>query len=349
MTALVATPPATAASVPTRSAAAVGTATTDSSGAYEMTLAAGAYVLCEELQDDWAQSAPSPPTRSAPCVDPDAGSGHAVTVVDGVDQTGKDFGNFAGIVSGIKFNDDEPDASKTGDAGIAGWKIYAFADANDNGDLDAGEDASGRTATTASDGTYKLALQDGDYLICEEDQAGWTQTVPVSGTADCSPVAGYGDEGYQIQDLDTTDPEYVDTDFGNNQPAAQATVSGLKFDDENEDAFNDADPDDPPLEGWVINAYADDGNGAADRAACSTPTRPIPAGEYELTLDRRRLRDLRGAPGRLGAVRPRRSGCRRQTAPASDRRRAGGLRASRLPRASPRTSISATTPGSFRA
>ena len=87
-----------------------------------MTLAAGKYVICEELLDDWAQKSPS----GAECTnapDPVANGGHPVTVVDGVNQTGKDFGNFAGLVTGIKFNDVGNDGNKTGDDGLPDWEI----------------------------------------------------------------------------------------------------------------------------------------------------------------------------------------------------------------------------------
>ncbi len=112
-------------------------------------------------------------------------------------------------------------------------------------------------------------------------QTGWLQSFPNPGTGDCSNVDGAGPEGYFIDDLETTD-HFEDKDFGNFEGA---TISGLKFDDqEDPKGTNAADPDDPGLEGWTIEAYADDGFGAATPAVLSRATVTDADGNYTLTV-----------------------------------------------------------------
>ncbi len=125
-----------------------------------------------------------------------------------------------------------------------------------------------------------MASRPASYFICEELQTGWLQSYPDPGTADCSDVAGAGPEGYYIEDLATTE-HIEDKDFGNFEGA---TISGLKFDDqEDPKGTNAADPDDPGLEGWTIQAYEDDGTGAATGSPVATAVTDAD-GNYTLTV-----------------------------------------------------------------
>ncbi len=82
-------------------AAAVDSDTTGAGGAYTLTLDPGDYVVCEELQASWFQSAPAG-SRCDLVVGAGDG-GHAVTVTSGSSATGKDFGNYQqGTVSGAE-------------------------------------------------------------------------------------------------------------------------------------------------------------------------------------------------------------------------------------------------------
>ena len=99
----------------------------------------------------------------------------------------------------------------------------------------------------------------------------------------------------------------TDNDFGN----VAGLVSGRKFDDQEEDGTNDV--TDPSLPGWMINAYADDGErdilmtqteAAADPVASETTSDP--EGTYTLGLQRTGpgLRRLRDPADRMAAVVP---------------------------------------------
>ncbi len=93
------------------------TATTDSSGDYTLTLAAGDYVICETLPADWVQSFPNPGDGDCSGVADHAAEGYAVSVNSGDAVTDKDFGNIAGLVKGTKTDEaDNP---------LEGWVIDA--------------------------------------------------------------------------------------------------------------------------------------------------------------------------------------------------------------------------------
>ncbi len=151
----------------------------------------------------------------------------------------------------------------------------------------AGPAASGKTD---ANGEYALGLSVNpvnDYVICEELQAGWTQTFPDPGTGDCDAVAGAGDNGYSEIDLAVGD-DFDERDFGNVHSAA--TVAGMKFRDVDSSGgdFDDTDvPPDEPVEGWVIDAYEDDGDGIVDSTEDDTVAATATTaadGSYTLTL-----------------------------------------------------------------
>ena len=100
---------------------------------------------------------------------------HTVNVTAGASLPGRDFGNQRdeGTVTGVKFNDLDGDGVRDGgEAGLAGWTIYA--DLNNNRAADAGEPST----ITGADGSYALTLPSGSYNLREVPQAGWIQTSP---------------------------------------------------------------------------------------------------------------------------------------------------------------------------
>jgi len=103
---------------------------------------------------------------------------HHISLSPGQVLAGRDFGGWRdeGTVSGVKFNDLNVDGARTPDEpALAGWTI--FADANNNGSLDPGE----QSAVTGADGSYALTLPSGVRTVRENPQAGWVQTSPSIG------------------------------------------------------------------------------------------------------------------------------------------------------------------------
>jgi hypothetical protein len=277
---------------------------TNGSGNYTIKLPSGTYVICEELESGWRQSAPS--NAKCDAVDePVAKGGHAVDLDPGEEVNNQDFGNFElATVSGIKFNDLNHDGSRDADGlddapgggddevPLDGWTIEAYADDGD-GVLDSSEGgaAAAASTTTALDGTFGLELPSGTYVICEQLEADWAQSAPDPADAECKEASDA--HGGHAVDLDPNE-DVAGKDFGNYQPA---TVSGIKFDDLNHDGSRDADgadnapgggDDEVPLDGWTIEAYADGGDGALSDTEGDEP--PVASdvtdsnGAYQLTL-----------------------------------------------------------------
>jgi len=223
-------------------------------GAYTLTLNPGSYVVCEVRQSGWFESQPA----NTNCV---AGTGlgpggYALTVTSGSSGTGNDFGNFQkGSKSGVKYNDLNGNGAKdVGEPGLAGWTIRAYVDANGNGMLDAGETTVATSAVTDGSGAYSLSLNPGKYIICEVQQAPWTQSQPAN--TKCGASSG----GYAVTVTSgSTDPG---NNFGNFQ---KGTKSGVKFNDLNGNGVKDM--GEPGLLGWEIRAYKDlDGDGTLSAA-----------------------------------------------------------------------------------
>jgi hypothetical protein len=173
------------------SAGAADTATTATvnsvAGSYSLSVKPGAkYVVCEVLKSGWLQSAPSNNNCNAGATTL-ANGGHAVgPFTSNQSVSNLNFGNYQrGTVSGTKFEDKNSSGSQdTGEGGLGGWTIRAFADngagggtAND-GTLQSGETTVAGSTTTAADGTYSLTLTPGNYVICEVGQTNWVQTKP---------------------------------------------------------------------------------------------------------------------------------------------------------------------------
>ena len=188
-----------------------------------------------------------------------------------------DFGNFQRATkSGVKFHDLNADGVKdAGEPGLPGWTINAYADANGNGVKDVLETTIVASTVTGAGGAYSMSLLPGKYIVCEVQQALWTQSFPANN------ACGTGLGGWGI----TLTSGQLDSgnDFGN---WTTATKTGTKFNDLNGNGAKDA--GEPGLPGWTINAYADtNGNGIRDlgenTVAASGATNA--AGVYSLTLN----------------------------------------------------------------
>ena len=243
--------------------------TTTASGVYTLSLNPGKYVVCEVQQATWTQSFPANTACGA------SAGGWGITLTSGQLDSGNDFGNYRQATkSGTKFNDLNGNGQRNaGEPGLAGWTINAYADTNGNGTRDAGENTIAGTATTAAGGAYSMSLKPGKYVVCEVQQATWTQSFP-SGTACGAGAGGWG--------ITLTSGQVDDgNDFGNFQ---QATKTGTKFDDLNANGVKDA--GEPGLSGWTINAFVDvNGNGTKDAAdtVVATSGTTNASGVYSLT------------------------------------------------------------------
>ena len=95
-------------------------------------------------------------------------------------------------------------------------KIRAYADANGNGVLDAGETFVSQTTATVLgvDGVYSFTLNPGKYVVCEVLQTGWHQSRP-SGNTICSADSSLGAAGFPVTII--SGASHPDNDFGNNK------------------------------------------------------------------------------------------------------------------------------------
>jgi hypothetical protein len=171
---------------------------TDANGDYSFpNLISGNYTVSEENVDGWLQTKPATGTYSINL------TGGTVTNID--------FGNFKlGKISGMKFEDENGDGFKNvGEVGLENWKIKLSGAADDS-------------VFTDANGFYMFEnLTFGDYSVEEENQNGWMQTLP-----------GSGSYNYQI----SSGVEFSDVDFGNFK---LGKISGMKFDDANGDGIKD--------------------------------------------------------------------------------------------------------------
>jgi hypothetical protein len=201
-------------------------------GSYSLSLKPGAkYVVCEELQAGWQQSAPSPSNEKCKAGAPTlANGGHATdALTSGQPVNNLNFGNYQrGTVSGSKFEDKNSSGSQdSGEGGLGHWTIKAYTD-DGNGTLSAAEGgatAAGST-TTAGDGTYSLSLTPGNYVICEAAQTNWTQTKPAGNTR-CQNASGAAPGGYAV----TVSPGSTTAaqDFGNARFDSTSTLTDSAF------------------------------------------------------------------------------------------------------------------------
>ncbi len=125
-------------------------------------------------------------------------------------------------ISGAVFNDYNSNGMRdVGEPGITGWRIRISGSVTDS-------------TLTDIDGFYSFNnLPGGTYTITEAPQAGWTQTMPLSG----SYTVAYALENFS-----------AGNDFGNFHGGS---ISGLKFNDQNKNGIEDQ--GEPGLANWTIN------------------------------------------------------------------------------------------------
>lgn len=165
---------------------------TDSNGAYSFNLQPGTYTVCEGTRDGWFQSYP---TNGPSCANHAgaAGIGYTVELGLAVVSTGKNFGNFQNAtVQGFKFQDRNGDAVRDVlDVPLGGVRLHLF------GTTGAGLPLDLHTTTDAL-GTYGFVAAPGNYTLCEDIPAGWTQSFPASGPACAAHGDGAGGFGHSL-------------------------------------------------------------------------------------------------------------------------------------------------------
>ncbi|RVC56014.1 hypothetical protein EN779_25685, partial [Mesorhizobium sp. M4B.F.Ca.ET.088.02.2.1] len=199
---------------------------TDANGYYKFTVTPGTYTVREVQQAGWSQDAPN-----------NAQGEYSVTVVAGQDSHNNDFGNFQlGSISGHKYEDGDGSLVTTGDrAPVENWTITLYNDANHNNIADAGEQVA--QTTTDANGLYQFTgLVPGDYLIKEEDKAGWTHLS--SATINQNSLTS----GQNL-----TNQDFVNVELG--------SISGHKFEDA--DGSLATTGDQTAVGGWTITLYND--------------------------------------------------------------------------------------------
>ena len=120
-------------------------------------------------------------------------------------------------IEGVKFEDLNANGTQEpGENGLAGWTIYA--DANDNGALDAGE----TSAVTDATGHYLLdELSLGTHIVREVLQSGWAQTAPAAGFHSVTIGAENGATGIDFGNVQVTAPTGLTL-----SPSSDTGVSG---------------------------------------------------------------------------------------------------------------------------
>jgi len=184
----------------------IKTDSTDGSGNYSFgfsSFESGDWVISESQQPGWRQTFPASPGT------------YTVSIQSGTYEAGKDFGNFlSSSISGTKFNDINGDSLKNpGEPGLANWRIYLF---QNSIHID--------TTITDSIGNYSFTgLIPGTYMVSEELQDGWTQTMP-------------GFSGTYTVVISTPGTSISGKDFGN---ALFSSISGFVYYDLNRNGTQD--------------------------------------------------------------------------------------------------------------
>jgi len=195
---------------------------TDSVGEYSLYIfEPGTYVVKEVDKSGWLQTAP-------------ASESYTITIPDlSTDSNGNDFGNFysplTNSILGLKFNDrDRSGSLDVGEVGVAGFKIQLYRKGNGtNYNLY-------KTRTTDSSGFYQfLSLPADTFRVKEVPKQGWWQSYPDSFHA-----------------LILNSGETLDSiDFGNYE-IVPGSVSGMKYDDANDNGSKDT--IETGLSGWHV-------------------------------------------------------------------------------------------------
>jgi len=241
------------------------TLTNATTGAYSFTVDPGSYIVCEDEEASWTQSAPSNSTCSSVTAHEDGGYGPTVT--SGGSSSDNDFANYRlGSISGKKWSDLDNNGKDAGDVtSTTQFTIKLYEDKNADGDLDTTPDEMTPLQTDTTDATtgeYEFTgLTPGHYLVCEEGVAGWTQTTPSGTECAAATTANTGDNGGHAVELSSgTDED--DKDFANFELPA-GSISGHKYHDLDGDGTLDS--GEPPIQGWTVSLYEDlDDDGALD-------------------------------------------------------------------------------------
>jgi SdrD B-like domain/Prealbumin-like fold domain len=143
--------------------------------------------------------------------------------------------DLPGEIKGMKFEDMNGNGIKdVGDTGLSGWTI--FLDADGDGNLDGGEEAT----NTAADGSYSFTeLSVGTYKVREVQQVGWSQTT-------LNPSDVVLENGEVVNDIN----------FGNFK---HVSITGKKFRDLDGDGVA-REANEPYLEEWTIRLYETSNN-----------------------------------------------------------------------------------------
>lgn len=208
------------------------TTTTDLRGNFCFTnLKAGSYTIKEVIQNGWKPTSP------------DTTGTLNVTLSSGQNLTEIFFGNkeIFGSICGVKYNDLNGNGRRdTGEPGLFGWQISL----SSWGYTSSGH-ASGPTlneiaiVTTDKNGEYCFNnVKQGNYLIGEYPQSGWTQKEPSTFAYSITLTPGQKIDGLN---------------FGNKEDAAVqlGSICGTKFNDKNGNGRQDA--DEHGLPDWQID------------------------------------------------------------------------------------------------
>ncbi len=152
------------------------TAVTDADGAYSLEVTAGDWQVYEENRNSWFQYSVWQDGYSAESYYCDftfgeimAARAAVATEADGY----CDFGNVHVVypVTGVKWSDTNSNGMQDeGETGVRGWRIYADNPEDDQDPL---------VAVTDDNGAYQFELENGNWIISEEEKSNWTQVAVV--------------------------------------------------------------------------------------------------------------------------------------------------------------------------
>ena len=153
-------------------------ATTNASGAYQLDLSPGTYVVCEATQPNWHQSAPA--NSACDAVDDLAPGGHPLTVESGTPDRRAELRQLhprqpAGREVPRPERERHPRSARAPGSRAgrsAPMRTTATAPSPPPRTLLADE------ATTNASGAYQLDLSPGTYVVCEATQPNWHQSAP---------------------------------------------------------------------------------------------------------------------------------------------------------------------------
>lgn len=211
----------------------------------------GQYKVGEVQKGGWTQTAPASEYYVITL-------GPSVTNLAFGNRQKSDDGGRVGSICGVKFNDLNGNGVRdNGEPTLSGWTINLGGVGNG-------------TVVTDKEGKYCFnKLPQGDYMVTETQQAGWTQTAPVGGS--------------QMFNLGAGQNRFID--FGNHRKTDDGgrvgSICGVKFNDLNGNGVRDN--GEPTLSGWTIN-LGGIGNGAVvtdkEGKYCFNK---LPQGDYMVT------------------------------------------------------------------